>query len=156
MTTKSKELLGFLFVESQQEEAKPERPPDETVLKCLEKRKTELAGILSKLGIKDVKSRLGIEAGAFKLCSDKEQHAEDSSVLFDMTKIGPLASANFVAIDGEADDCNHIVIISVAENGESPKAVDEMLEAPTDEDFEAQINSTEKALELIEQLLKRS
>lgn len=162
MNNQSKQLLGFLFVGSQQEAAVEEAAAkatdaadaEEQNSKALEKRKTELVGILSKLGIKDVKGRLEIDSGAFRLNSDAEQHAADSAVLFDLTKIQPLVDANFVAIDGESGHiCRHIVIISLSENGESPE-IDEMLSVPTEDELMLERKVDLDAQNLLDKLLK--
>jgi hypothetical protein len=71
----------------------------------------ELAGILTKLGIKDATSRLVVCGDAFHLNSDHEQHTADSDILFDFTKIQPLIDKGYVTIDRESDGKNWAIVI---------------------------------------------
>lgn len=164
MNAKSKQLLSFLFVESQEQaliEDKTEKVTDlggpDVRFKALEKLKVELSKILTQMGIENVKERLQIDGNAFKLVQyTAGEHALDSAILFDLTKITPLIDANFVALDGEAekDGSNFILIIHGSENSEA--TVEEMLEAPPEDDsiHYLQRDTASGATQLIERLLK--
>jgi hypothetical protein len=81
----------------------------------VDKKFKELSGILGKLGIKDVGTRLVVVGDAFHLNSDHEQHTADSDILFDFSKIQPLIDKGYVTIDRESDGKNWAIIIMASD-----------------------------------------
>ena len=125
----SQELLEALFFDAGQvtememapklDTDKVDPALDGAARKGLESKLPELEKLLGKVGVKDVKDRLALCQGAFRLsCASKEQHAEDSDLLFDLTKIDPLIDKGYVVIDAESDEDGGMSIIILAADTE--------------------------------------
>lgn len=121
---------------------------------------SDLKGILSKLGLKDLDSRLKVDMGGFKLSCDKEQHTADSDVLFDLSKIGSLIDKGFAVLDAEADGANSYSIIILASDSmpdfDLPDADDpEAVEFDNGESKFDSVNTTKLAEELVRKVTGR-
>lgn len=76
-----------------------------------DKKLAELTKILTSIGVEDVKDRLTLCQGAFRLVGTQSQHAIDSEILFDLEKITPLVDAGYVTVDAETDGKDYSIVI---------------------------------------------
>lgn len=167
MTKNTRDLLHFLFEESQTGHAHPfEAPGKDAELPKLATRddaedsKAVLVKILTKLGLDNVADRLEWTNGEFWLCGGKSTHACDSSILGDINLIEPLIDAGFAVIDGEVDEdgkyrfafiCADREYVLDAEGGVSDL---EKMQATPKLTKEAKPGSDDIARNLIERVLK--
>jgi hypothetical protein len=125
----SRQLLAAIFFEASMatnedklqlkpdlDKAKPDPDLQGAERETVDAKLAELTGILTKIGLEDVKSRLKVDRAAFRLASTQDQHKTDSDVLFDFAQIGPLIDKGYVAIDAESDGKDFAIIILAADS----------------------------------------
>jgi len=141
MARSSKEILKFLFIESQEDQAHDENAGDDvaqdmdelqkqlekvedfenlTDVMATDKSKLEphfkpLVAKLKEIGIEDPEPRLLNNGEHFILSTqDENQHHNDLAILQDITVSDPLLSAGFIPLNGESDrDDNGLARFSI-------------------------------------------
>jgi hypothetical protein len=165
----TRELLDGLFFEASMATEKIQLRPDlektpksdkykQPDVKSINKKKDELSGILSALGIKDLADRFTLDDdGAFRLRSSKDQHKNDSDILFDLSKILPLVDKGYIAIDAEMDDKSYSILILSADA--LPEIADELPDSddPNAVKFDNEESlQSEQELDLARQLVNKA
>ena len=143
---KSKELMDFLFGESQEIESKEsdinKLVEDAESLERLDGLKPELVKLLTALGIEKPSDRLLVKPDKFSLATTCQiQARKDADILFDLTKISDLIDKGYVIIQGEPNKVNdeieyHLSILNAAPSVDSdfkPEDLDKLLTKANEE-----------------------
>jgi len=154
------DLLQFLYYESQHDEAESPSDPllekkeklEKPDPKTMSDKFGELTKILTGLGLKKVSSRLKIACGCFRLSSStKDEHDSDLAVLFDISKIGPLADKGYVVLDAGLTPNDWSMTIIAGDTW--PDEIEANLEDPKPPKTDETFNSSSLANKLVESVI---